>query len=263
MEISAKLVKELREITGAGMMDCKEALSKTSGDLELAKDWLRKKGVQTADKKAGRNTNQGLVGVMVRDQVAAIGKVNCETDFVARNENFQHFVRGYLAYTVEGKTMADEDVTNVIQTVGENIKLGEVKQLDKPSNGYFVTYIHNAVSSDLGSIGVIVSLVGGNEGIGKQIAMHIAAANPKAIIEEGLDPEWIERERKVFTEQALESGKPENIVEKMVDGKMKKALREVVLLDQQFVVDTEKTIAQVLDENGMEVVNFVRFEIGN
>lgn len=264
INITAKAVQELRRMTGAGIMDAKAALVATKGDMEEAKDWLRKKGKMIADKKADRDTDQGLVGIRITNEAAYIVKVGCETDFVARNERFQTFVREYLDNVEKGADFSNEDVTNVVAEIGENIKLGEHKTLNQVN--VLAGYVHNKVAEDLGTIGVLVSVKGEPSTelavLAHSIAMHIAAANPKAIDANSLDPEFIEKERKFLTDQAMESGKPAEIAEKMVAGRMKKMLKEVTLVDQPFVIDPDKTVGAVLKEADAEVVEFVRFAIG-
>jgi len=275
-DIRASHVRELRNATGAGMMDCKQALLETKGDMDEATDWLRKKGTQLADKKAGRDADQGLVGVHVRqDDVggvhAAIVQVNCETDFVAKNEVFQQFVSS-CAKRLTMTTAYDDlksEVPELVAKVGENIKMQEFpEQITTGVGGIVSSYVHNKVADDLGTIGVLVTMVGNGtptvaqHDIGVDIAMHIAATNPQAVDEDSLDAEWLAHERKIFAEQAAESGKPEAIIEKMVDGKMKKVIRENTLVHQPFVKNTERTVADILSENNLKIINFSRFAIG-
>jgi len=264
IEITAKMVMNLRTMTGAGMMDCKAALIATKGDMDLAKDELRKRGTMIADKKAGRDANEGLVGVRIEQEAAYIVMVNCETDFVSRNDKFQTFVKSYLDQTEKQATFSDEDVAKVITEVGENIKLGDTVTI--PQVNVLGGYIHGKIANELGSIGVIVSLkcepTNENGILAHSIAMHIAAANPKAIDESSLDPVFIKKERKFLTDQAIESGKPANIAEKMVEGRMRKMLKEVTLVDQPFVLDSDKTVGDILKEADAVVVEFVRFAIG-
>lgn len=287
MAITAALVKELREQTGVGMMDCKKALNETNGDLEAAVDWLRTKGLAKAAKKAGRVAAEGLVGVVTSGTKGAVVEVNSETDFVARNAEFQNLVseiakvaldqgenvETLAAATYPGKShsIADE-VTNAVAKIGENMTLRRSATVSV-EEGVVCSYVHNAVVDGLGGIGILVGLkTSGNaaalEGVGRQIAMHIAATNPLAIAPEGLDQEVVDRERAVFAEQAAGSGKPAEIVEKMVDGRMRKYFEEVCLLSQTFVIDGETKIADVVKnaekEAGapVELVDFVRFAIG-
>ena len=286
-EITAAMVKELRERTGAGMMDCKKALGDTEGDLDAAVDWLRKKGLSQAQKKAGRSTAEGLVAVHAEGTSGAVVEVNSETDFVARNESFQGFVReiaelahreradldALLAATFPstGRTVADE-LTQQIGTIGENMKISRCRVLSV-DKGCVTDYVHNQLAPGLGKIGVLVALEGDApadklEGLGKQIAMHVAAANPQAITQDDIDPELVERERNVLIEQARESGKPENIIEKMVEGRMRKFYEEIALLDQTFVVDGESRVRDVLERVGkdlgaeLKVSAFARFQLG-
>ncbi|RMF07480.1 MAG: elongation factor Ts [Alphaproteobacteria bacterium] len=288
-EITAALVKELREKTGAGMMDCKKALTETGGNLDEAVDWLRKKGLSTAAKKAGRAATEGLVGVAVSDdaKAAALVEVNAETDFVAKNDMFKDFVSRVAAlalanngdleavrsadYGQEGRSVEDQ-LTHLIATIGENMSLRRVASLSV-DNGVISSYIHNDVAPGLGKIGVLVALKSDApadklDALGKQIAMHIAAMSPQSLDVDSLDPEAIERERNVLSEQARASGKPEEIIEKMVEGRLRKFYEEVVLLQQTFVVDGETRIAKLLEVKGkefgspVEITGFVRFGLG-
>ena len=285
--IAAELVKELREKTGAGMMDCKKALTETDGDLKSALDWLRKKGLAAAGKKSGRVPAEGLIGVTVGGNMGALVEVNSETDFVARNEQFQDFVA-----TVAGLTLAnegdrdavlasgypgtdltvDEQLNHTIATIGENINIRRLGTV-AVGEGVIASYTHNAVAGDLGKIGVLVALSGkGNptalEALGKQIAMHVAATNPASISVDELDPELVEREREVLTDQARQSGKPEEIIGKMIEGRLRKFYQEVVLLKQTFVVDGERTIEKVLSEaaeklgSPVSITAILRFGLG-
>ncbi|MCH7864875.1 MAG: elongation factor Ts [Proteobacteria bacterium] len=265
-EITAALVKELRDKIGAGMMDCKNALKETDGDIEAAVDWLRTKGLAAAAKKAGRIASEGLVGVVVRDNTGALVEVNAETDFLARNETFQEFVKAAAEIALESdgdletlkganypgtdRTVA-EQLTHLVATVGENMILRRV-QVVKTGQGILSSYTHNALAPGLGKIGVIVALEseaepGKLEEIGKQLAMHVAASKPQAVSRDDLDPAMAKRERKILAEQARESGKPEEIIEKMVEGRMRKFYEEVCLLDQTFVIDAETKVGSVLD----------------
>ena len=253
-EITAALVKELREKTGAGMMDCKRALTESSGDLEAAIDWLRTKGLSQAAKKSGRVAAEGLVGVASAPGVAAMVEVNAETDFVARNEAFQSFVTAMakLALTVgddvealraadypgTGRKVADE-LTHMVATIGENmtIRRARVLRVDK---GVVASYVHQPLKPGLGKIGVLVAVEGGSEPdalelLGRQVGMHVAATRPEALDVDAVDPAALERERAVLSEQARASGKPENIIDKMVDGRIRKYYEEVVLLEQVWV----------------------------
>jgi elongation factor Ts len=286
-EITAATVKDLRERSGAGMMDCKKALAETGGDMEAAVDWLRTKGLATAAKKSGRTAAEGLVGVAVQGMRGAAVEVNSETDFVAKNDQFQSFVRNVaeLALTTEGdvETLANapypggegsvaDKLTSNIATIGENQSLRRVRTLSVTS-GVVVPYVHNAVAAGLGKIGVLVALESEAPAetlvaLGKQLAMHIAAASPQALDEEGLDPAAVERERAIATEKAAESGKPANIVEKMVEGAIAKFRKEVALLSQLFVIDNKTPIRDVVataaKAAGTPIVlkDYVRFQLG-
>ena len=285
--ISANLVKELREKTGAGMMDCKKALTEAGGDVEQAVDWLRKKGLAAAAKKAGRVATEGLVGVAVAGKVGAVVEVNSETDFVARNEQFQAFVAALATHSTvhgadietlkvsafpgTGRTVAEE-ATHMIATIGENIQLRRSVTLSV-TNGVVTSYVHNSLRDGLGKIGVLVALestadAGKLNDLGRQIAMHIAAAKPESLTTAELDPTLIEREKSVLIEQSRASGKPENIIEKMVEGRLRKYYEEVVLLEQVFVIDGESRITQVLEKASKElgapvaITGFARFNLG-
>ena len=285
MAITASMVKELREKTGAGMMDCKNALNETNGDIEAAVDFLRKKGIAKADKKAGRTAAEGLVGVAASGTKAAVVEVNAETDFVARNDNFQTLVKGIASTalltdgTVDaisggdlgGKTVA-EAVTAAIATIGENMSLRRAAVMEV-EQGAVASYVHNATSDGLGKIGVLVALESAGDAdklaaIGRQVAMHVAATNPLAATKDEMDPEVVEREKKIFSESARESGKPENIIEKMVEGRIRKFYEENVLLSQTFVIDGENSVEQALKNAEGDVgapitlKGFTRFQLG-
>jgi elongation factor Ts len=286
-EISAALVKELREKTGAGMMDCKKALAEAGGNLEAAVDWLRKKGLAAAAKKAGRVAAEGLVALAVEGGRGALVEVNSETDFVARNETFQSFAANVAklalksgddleklkaaAYPGTGRTVAEE-LTHMISTIGENMNLRRVAILESP-RGTVGSYIHNAAAPGLGKIGVLVAIESAAaadkiEGIAKQLAMHVAAANPQAVSREGLDAASVERERAVLADQARASGKPEDIIAKMVEGRLRKYYEEVCLVDQMFVIDGESRVAQAIEQAAkaagqpIMVKGFARFALG-
>jgi elongation factor Ts len=285
-EISAALVKELRDKTGAGMMDCKKALGETAGDLEGAVDWLRKKGLAAAAKKAGRVAAEGLVGIATEGTSGAVVEINAETDFVARNVQFQGFVAGVgkLALTqgddVEalkaaaygnGKT-TEEELTALIATIGENMNFRRAKKLSV-GNGIVAGYVHSSIAPGLGKIGVLVALESTGDvtklaEVGKQIAMHIAAANPLFLNIDSVDGAALEREKAVLTEQAAASGKPAEVVEKMVVGRVRKYYEEVVLVEQLFVIDGETKISKVVENAAKEagapiaVTGFVRFALG-
>lgn len=285
-EITAALVKELREKTGAGMMDCKKALAETGGDIEAAVDWLRKKGLSAAAKKAGRVAAEGLVGVAAAGTRGAVVEVNAETDFVARNEMFQGFVRQVADRTLasgsdiealkgetlpSGRTVADE-LTHLIATIGENMALRRSLRLEV-SQGIVASYIHNATATGLGKIGVLVALESAGdtaklEALGRQLAMHVAAASPQFLDVASVDPTAVDRERDVLREQARASGKPEAIIEKMVDGRLRKFYEETVLVEQVFVVDGETRVSEVVEGVAKEigqpikVTGFARYALG-
>ncbi|MCP4185692.1 MAG: elongation factor Ts [Hyphomicrobiales bacterium] len=292
MTITASMVKELREKSGAGMMDCKNALKENDGDLEAAMDWLRTKGITKAEKKSGRVAAEGLVGILSDGNKAAVVEVNSETDFVARNEQFQSIVRGVAASAIgtdgsleavasaaisvdgsdTGKSVS-ETITEAIGTIGENMNLRRIAVMAVPE-GVVASYVHNAISDGLGKIGVLVALESSGKtevltAIGRQIAMHIAALNPLAATQDDIPQDVADRERAIFSEQARESGKPDNIVEKMVDGRMRKFYQESVLLSQTFVVDGENTVEQALKnvegDAGATITlrGFTRFALGD
>lgn len=283
--ITASLVKDLREKTGAGMMDCKKALTETNGNFEDAIDWLRKKGLSAAAKKSGRVAAEGLTAVFVDGLVGAAIEVNSETDFVARNEQFQSMVFGISKLAINaadidslkaakmpsGRNVEEEIVEN-IATIGENLSLRRVEVV-KVNDGIIASYIHNAVADGLGKIAVLVALESNGDKnklsvLGKQIAMHIAAARPQSLNVESLDQSLIARERDIFFEQSRASGKPDNIIEKMVDGRIRKFYEEAVLLEQVFVIDGKTKIKDVIEaaakEMNVSIVlkSFVRFELG-
>jgi len=285
-EITAATVKELRERTGAGMMDCKKALNETGGDMEAAIDWLRTKGLAAAAKKAGRIAAEGLIGVAVIGTMGAVVEVNSETDFVAKNEKFQGFVRNVAQLALAtgddieelgraqypGHGTVGEVLTHNVATIGENQSLRRAARLEV-SDGVVVSYVHNAVAPGLGKIGVLVALEGDAdkaalETLGKQLAMHIAAANPLALRGEDLDPALLDRERTIAQEKAVESGKPANIVEKMVEGALAKFRKENALLSQLFVMDNKTRVADVITaeakrlETTVTLKGFVRFQLG-
>jgi elongation factor Ts len=285
-EITAASVKELRERTGAGMMDCKKALAETGGDMEAAVDWLRAKGLAAAAKKAGRTAAEGLVGVAVKGTRGAVVEVNSETDFVAKNEQFQQFVHNVaelalgsggsvddlLAASYPGGGTVQETLTDNIAKIGENQSLRRSAVL-QVGQGAVVSYVHNAVATGLGKIGVLVALESAApaetlQALGKQVAMHIAAANPLALTGDQLDPDLVDRERAIAIEKAKESGKPQNIAEKMVEGGLAKFRKESALLSQLFVMDNKTPVADVLGAAGKEagseikIAAFVRFQLG-
>ncbi len=266
MSVTAAQVKELREKSGAGMMDCKKALNETNGDMDAAVDWLRTKGLAAAAKKSGRVASEGLVAVAVDGPTGALVELNSETDFVSRNEEFQQFVAtlAQLAlgandiddlnakdYPDTGRTVAEE-LTHKIATIGENMTLRRMEKLSV-DEGCVVPYIHNAVADGMGRIGVLVAISSSAsadalQSLGKQVAMHIAATSPASLSVDDLDPELVARERDVLIEQAKESGKPQEIAEKMVEGRMRKYYEEVVLLEQTFVIDGESKVSAVVEK---------------
>ena len=280
-EITAALVKDLREKTGAGMMDCKRALTENGGEMEAAIDWLRKKGLSAAAKKSGRVAAEGLVGVASMKNKAAMVEVNAETDFVARNEAFQELVQGVAKVALEvgedveairaapfpggGRTVA-EQITHLIATIGENMAVRRARVL-QVEQGVVATYVHNALKPGLGKIGVVVALKGAGEGevmelLGRQVGMHVAATSPQALDTSAVDPAALERERAVLFEQARASGKPDNIIEKMVVGRIQKYYEEVVLLEQVWVHDGESRVKAVVKKAGSELAGFARFQLG-
>ena len=285
--ISAALVKELRDKTGAGMMDCKKALSETDGSMDDAVDWLRTKGLAAAAKKAGRVASEGLVGVVCEDKSGAVIEVNSETDFVSRNEDFQALVKSLneialakngdavainaAVYPDTGRTV-EEEMTHQISTIGENLSIRRAQTINV-SNGVVSGYVHSALTPGLGKIGVLLALESEGdkaklEEVGKQLAMHVAAANPEWISKEEVTAEDQERERKVLREQAADSGKPDEIIEKMVDGRMRKFYEEVCLLEQTFVIDNETKVSKVLETvskeigSDIKITGFVRYGLG-
>ena len=286
-EITAALVKELREKTGAGMMDCKKALTETGGDVEGGVDWLRKKGFAAAAKKAGRVAAEGLVGLVTEGARGALCEVNSETDFVARNEDFQNFVGtvtrlaleaggdlkalGAAPYPDGGHTVA-EALTQMIAKIGENMSLRRAVAL-RVADGVVAGYVHNQAAPGLGKIGVLVALESTGDAdklgaFGRQLAMHVAAAAPRAIDAKDIDPAALERERNVLAEQARASGKPDNIVEKMVEGRLRKYYEETCLLEQVFVIDGESKVREAVEAAAkdlgapIEVAGFHRFQLG-
>ena len=271
MAITALMVKDLREKSGAGMMDAKKALIETDGDMEAAIDWLRTKGLAKAAKKSGRTAAEGLVAVQVDGGRGVVVEVNSETDFVAKNSDFQQMVGSFAtaalgvsnvaqlaAADVGGKTVADT-LTDKIATIGENMALRRMGALE---GAQVVSYVHNAATAGMGKIGVLVALSAENEAFGRQVAMHIAAANPQSLGADDLDPAVVEREKNVLSEQARESGKPEQVIEKMIVGRMKKFLAEVTLLGQAFVINPDLSVEAAAKEAGVEISGFLRFEVG-
>ncbi|MBX9457150.1 MAG: elongation factor Ts [Rhizobium sp.] len=285
--ITAEMVKTLRERTGAGMMDCKKALAETGGDMEAAVDWLRAKGISKAEKKSGRTAAEGLIGIASGGHKAVVVEINSETDFVARNEAFQDIVRGVAnvalgtdgkvesvaaaIYPATGKSV-DDTIKDAIATIGENMTLRRSILLEVPE-GTVATYIHNAAGDGIGKLGVLVALKSAGDkevlwSVGRQVAMHIAATNPLAIRPEEVDPVVAERERNVFIEQSRASGKPDNIIEKMVDGRMRKFFEEVALLSQAFVINPDITVGQAIKDAekqagaAIEVTGMARLLLG-
>ena len=271
MAITAVQVKELREMTGAGMMDAKKALTETDGDQEAAIDWLRTKGLAKAAKKSGRTAAEGLVAVKVEGGKGVAVEVNSETDFVGKNADFQGMVAG-IANTALGVSDVDalaaadlngkpvsEVITDAIATIGENMSLRRMASVE---GDVVASYIHNPATDGMGNIGVLVALKGGDEAFGKQVAMHIAAAAPQSLSEADLDPAVVEKERNVQIEIARESGKPEQVIEKMIVGRMKKFLAEVTLLGQNFVINPDLTVEAAAKEAGAEIVGYVRMQVG-
>ena len=270
--ISALLVKELREKSGAGMMDAKKALLETDGNLEAAEDWLRTKGLLKAEKKSSRIAAEGLVGVKVHDNQGMIVELNSETDFVATNKEFIELVdlilkEGFgvnekddvLDKIVSGKTIQDH-INNKIATIGENISLRRVSSLTG-DNVY--SYVHNSVSNDCGKIGVLVSLEGKkDDDFGKKLAMHIAATAPLAMSEKDIAEDIVNREKKIISEQLLSEGKPADIAEKILSGKLKKFYQENTLINQKFVMDPDSSIKEVLENNKQTLISFARFKVG-
>ncbi len=288
-EVTAVLVRELREKTGAGMMDCKRALDDSAGDIEAAVDWLRKKGLSAAAKKAGRVAAEGLIGVATRGPVGAVVEVNSETDFVARNQAFQSFVRSVSELALDGDgeleleslkeadfpgtgRTVEEELTHLISTIGENLVLRRVKRLSTEQGAVF-SYVHNALGPGLGKIGVLVTLgstaaTDQLAGLGKQLAMHIAAANPLYLDIASVPQAALDRERDVLREQARATGKPDSVVDRMVEGRLRKFYEEFVLLEQIFAVDQETKISKVVEQASktvgapISVQSFARFARG-
>jgi len=271
MAITAAMVKDLRDSTGAGMMDAKKALTENDGDMDAAIDWLRTKGLAKAAKKSGRTAAEGLVAVAIDGGTGVAVEVNSETDFVAKNADFQKMVAGIArtalgADDIESLKAADMDgksveqtVTDAVAVIGENMS---VRRMSKLTGGTVVSYVHNAATDGMGNIGVLVAVTGDNESFARQVAMHIAAANPAALSEDDLDPEMVEKEKQVQMDIARESGKPEAVIEKMIVGRMKKFMAEVTLLSQQFVVNPDLTVAEAAQEAGVEITGYVRLAVG-
>ncbi|MFP6773236.1 MAG: translation elongation factor Ts [Alphaproteobacteria bacterium] len=287
-QVSAAMIKDLRGKTGAGMMDCKKALTETEGDVEAAVDWLRTKGLATAAKKAGRVASEGLVAVAADGTKGAVVEVNSETDFVARNDQFQAYVRtvGELVLASGnsdvdalraqaypgGERNVGEELTHMIATIGENMSLRRAETLSVDT-GVVASYVHAAAAPGLGRIGVLVALESTGDqaqlsALAKQVAMHVAAASPQSVSTDDLDPEAVERERAVLSEQARDSGKPEDIIAKMVEGRLRKFYQDVVLTEQTWVIDGETKVAKVLKQAGQDlgapvkVAGFIKYLLG-
>ena len=271
MAITASMVKELRETTGAGMMDAKKALTETDGDFEAAIDWLRTKGLAKAAKKSSRVAAEGLVAVATSDGKGVAVEVNSETDFVAKNSDFQEMVKAIAtaaldvsntdelaSASIDGKTVADT-LTDNIAKIGENMTLRRMQTIEAER---VVTYVHNSATQDMGQIGVLVAINGDNTEFARQVAMHVAAANPQALSAAELDQSIVEREKNILTEQARESGKPEQVIEKMIQGRMKKFLAEVTLLGQDFVINPDLTVEAAAKEAGVDIISYVRMAVG-
>ena len=265
------MVKELRETTGAGMMDAKKALTETNGEFEAAIDWLRTKGLAKAAKKSSRVAAEGLVAVAISDGKGVAVEVNSETDFVAKNSDFQEMVKAIAnaaldvsntdqlaEASINGKKVSDT-LTDNIAKIGENMTLRRMEAIEAER---VVAYVHNSAAQDMGQIGVLVAINGENTEFARQVAMHVAAANPQALSSAELDQSVVEREKNILTEQARESGKPEQVIEKMIQGRMKKFLAEVTLLGQDFVINPDLTVEAAAREAGVEIVSYVRMAVG-
>ncbi|MGJ8616244.1 MAG: translation elongation factor Ts [Sulfitobacter sp.] len=271
MAITASMVKELRDSTGAGMMDAKKALTENDGDMDAAVDWLRTKGLAKAAKKSGRTAAEGLVAVKVAGGRGVAVEVNSETDFVGKNADFQKMVAGIADVAVSasdvdalkaadmgGKTV-EQTVTDAVAVIGENMS---VRRMESIEGDVVVSYVHNAAAPNMGKIGVLVAMTGGDEAFGKQVAMHIAAIKPASLSEADLDPAVVEKEKQVQMDIARESGKPEAVIEKMIVGRMQKYMSEVTLLNQSFVVNPDLTVGKAAEEAGATITGFVRLEVG-
>ena len=271
MAITAAMVKELREATGAGMMDAKKALTETDGDFDAAIDWLRTKGLAKAAKKSGRTAAEGLVAVAVANGTGVAVEVNSETDFVAKNAEFQGMVAAIAkaalgaddvaalnAAQIDGKPV-ETVLTDAIAKIGENMTL---RRMAKLTGDTVVTYVHNAAAEGMGKIGVMVATTGGDEAFARQVAMHVAAVNPAALDEGDVDPALVEKERQIQIDIARESGKPEAVIEKMIEGRMKKFLADITLVNQAFVINPDLTVGAAAKEAGATITGFVRLEVG-
>ena len=287
MAVTANQVKELREMTGVGMMDCKKALEETGGDMEAAIDWLRTRGLAKAAKKAGRVAAEGLVGISSEGTKAAIVEVNSETDFVARNEQFQGIVGGIAKLALEAKGNVEKlgempfpgtgrsvaaELTDAIAKIGENMNLRRSAEIEV-KDGVIGSYVHNSVAPGMGKLGVLVGLESTGDknvltALGKQLAMHIANTNPASVSQDDIDPAIVAKEREIFTEQAKESGKPADVVAKMVEGRVRKFYEEATLLAQTFVIDGESKVKDIVEKAAKEagapikVTKFVRYALG-
>ncbi|MCB1681623.1 MAG: elongation factor Ts [Rhodospirillales bacterium] len=268
-QITAALVKQLRESTGAGMMDAKKALEENDGDMEAATDWLRKKGIAKAAKKSSRSASDGLVAIAVEGTKGAAIELNSETDFVARNEEFQSFVKKVAQAALKASSLEDlkaqkldtgksveESLTDLIAKIGENMTLRRFESVSVPK-GAVIAYMHNELAPNLGKIGVLIALeseapADALQGVGKQVAMHVAAASPECLDQASVDPAKLQREKDILSEQARGSGKPEDIIAKMVEGRIRKYFEEICLLDQIFVIDQERKISKVIEDAGKE-----------
>ena len=271
MAITASMVKELRDTTGAGMMDAKKALTETAGDMEAAVDWLRTKGLAKAAKKSGRTAAEGLVAVKVEGGRGVAVEVNSETDFVGKNADFQKMVGGIADVAVSqsdldalkaadmGGKSVEQTVTDAVAVIGENMSVRRMAAIEGDT---VVSYVHNAAAPGMGKIGVLVAMTGGDDAFGKQIAMHIAAVNPASLSEDDLDPAVVEKEKQVQIDIARESGKPEAVIEKMIVGRMKKFMAEITLVNQQFVINPDLTVGDAAKEAGATINGFVRLEVG-
>jgi elongation factor Ts len=265
------MVKELRETTGAGMMDAKKALTETDGDMDAAIDWLRTKGLAKAAKKSGRTAAEGLVGVAVAGGTGVAVELNSETDFVGKNAEFQGMVAAIAnaalavedmdalkAAEIDGKPI-ETVVMDAIAKIGENMTLRRMARL---TGDHVVSYVHNAAAPGMGKIGVLVAVTGGDEGFARQVAMHVAAVNPAALDEAAVDPALVEKERQIQIDIARESGKPEAVIEKMIEGRMKKFLADITLVNQAFVVNPDLTVGAAAKDAGATITGFVRLEVG-
>ena len=281
-QITAALVKDLRERTGAGMMDAKKALVETDGDMEAASDWLRAKGLSKAAKKSGRTAADGLVAAVLSSdgKTGALVELNAETDFVARNEKFQTALKQIAGTALEsdgtlegvqtaknpaGDGTVTDMITGLVATIGENMTLRRVAKLSA-GNGQVASYVHSPEAENMGKIGVLVALDGADASkladAGRKVAMHVAATSPASATTDDLDPALVEKERQILTEQARESGKPDNVIEKMIEGRLKKFYKEVVLVEQPFVMNPDQTVGEFIEEQGAKLVGFVRFTLG-